>query len=348
MHESIANFNLVNKIQLYVYKNLNITKEVLRNCETLECIAHLLQLTIEETIFKNQNIQEIITKSQLMHQQICDNNSKISQDQEQVKTKWINSYLKIKDLVKRNSEDDLNTNKKCDINTLTPEEWLLLNDLLNIMELYYEIYTDLTEKTATISLIIPLIDILKTKLNELNCKEDLKDVMIQELNTIFKFIENSTYLITATFLDPRFKNKYLNETQINIAQNEIITFLNDKNGITEEFQMLEIAIDNTDDIAIQSNDHDDNAIENELSLYTEEPLEHRKFNINEYWLRSNYKNLRECSLMYLTAPPTAGAYEEFINAGCKLYNERCAVLKEFNTDELLFCHYNIQIFCCDY
>lgn len=334
MRETIAKFNFEDKLYFHIHKNPKTTEEETLNfgqAKSMECVAAILEKIMDDVILQKQNIKEIIEKCQIIKTKMYSNNWFKPQNALNLKSKWIDSYSLIKHLVKSNLMDCILS----DHNILTPEEWSLLYDIDYMLNIFHVALKDLTTKTANISLIIPIIHFLKNKLNDFK-EDELVNELKQALNNKFKFIEDSTFLMAATLLDPRLKGQYLKDIQIHMATNEIIRYLNEHDS-TEK---------NNDELNTTLWDkHDKNLpIQNELRLYIIKPLEPRTTNIVEYWLKSNDTNLKKYSLNYLTAPPTVLAYDNFINTGAFLYNERSIHFKNFDAEQFLFCHYNKKIF----
>lgn len=57
----------------------------------------------------------------------------------------------------------------------------------------------------------------------------MKNSLHKSLNIKFSFLKRHPSLIAATILDPRFKFKYLNSDEVDIAMTEIISFLTECN-----------------------------------------------------------------------------------------------------------------------
>ncbi|KAI8125965.1 Zinc finger BED domain-containing protein 4 [Lucilia cuprina] len=361
--EIIKNFKLEEKLHLTVgdkIHNLGDTK-----IKEFKCVAHTMQLVVNDAIFNNkEQVEEILTKcrkiakhfetSQQASEYFQTLQEKYSPDKhcltQDVETNWSITYLMMKRFVEQKIAISFYSEEKGDIENLTTEEWNYLKNIVESLKSIYEATTDLSADTATISVIIPLIKMLESKLEEADAEDHLQNNLKLALNNRFNFIETNPLLIMSTLLDPRFKNKYLSITQMSIAEKEISNYLQMETANTlktcskEDKRKSNNTLWEKHDVTIET----DISFRNELSLYIHEPLSLRKSNIYMYWNTSRYDKLKKVAEKYLSVPPTIVANEQMLKAAGKLYADRKAYLKDVNEEELLFCHFNIQLLEFDY
>ncbi|XP_037816336.1 zinc finger BED domain-containing protein 4-like [Lucilia sericata] len=360
--EIIQNFKLEEKLHLTVcdkLHNIEITK-----ITEFECVAHTMQLAVYDAIFNKEHVEEILTKCRKIakHFEKTQQASEYFQTLQEkcllekecliqdVETNWCITYLMMKRFMEQKMAISLYSKEKGDIENLTTEEWDYLKNIVEALKSIYEATTDLSADTATISLIIPLIKILESKLNEADNADQLQNDLKHALNERFKFIETSPLLIMSTLLDPRFKNKYLSITQMTIAEKEISNFLQMDTANSSQTCNKGDKHESNDtlwekhDVTIET----DISFRNELSLYIHEPLSLRKSNIFVYWNTSRYVKLKKLAEKYISVPPTIKASEQMLEAAGRLYTERKAYLKEVDIEELLYFHFNIPLLEFDY
>ncbi|XP_065364541.1 zinc finger BED domain-containing protein 4-like [Calliphora vicina] len=355
----VTNFKLEQKLHLVVCENpLNI--EANMQLANIKCVAHNMQLVISDAILSDKHIQAVIIKCRgivkhFEYYKDAKENLKIIQEMLSLDefafvldmdNTWLSTYLMVERINEQRKAVEVYSKEHGGIEILSPEEWDLLNDIVETLENFYEAFIDLSADNASVSLVIPLIDMLASSIeDDDSAVYKFKDELKKALNNRFKFIETSLFLIVATLLDPRFKNKYLNETQIQLAEKEMSDFINksrssdvikraqkSKNKLWEKHDNMSSAIKTNI------------SFKRELELYLQEPLTPRKSNIYEYWDKSAYENLKTVALKYISAPPTSVESEELFTAAGKLYADRSEHLKGMEAEQFLFCHYNIKLF----
>ena len=97
------------------------------------------------------------------------------------------------------------------ITMLSPNQIELTRKLIAALEPVEEITKMVSTDTASISVLIPLVKILKkalSKHDDDSGKQTMKLEMLTSLERRFDDIEESQLLLMATRLDPRFKDKF--------------------------------------------------------------------------------------------------------------------------------------------
>lgn len=116
------------------------------------------------------------------------------------------------------------------VDSLQSNEWIIVKNLTSVLTYFYEVTLELSFDNACISIVIPLISLLNRKL-QVRCESDnemmtnMKNSLYESMNIRFSSLKRLPSLMVATILDPRFKSKYLNSNEMDIAITELISFL---------------------------------------------------------------------------------------------------------------------------
>ena len=93
------------------------------------------------------------------------------------------------------------------------KEQKIISKIINLLQSFYEAAVNLV-RFVTISLVIPIYQILLSKLDENEMEIKLRQFLKNILKRRFKFLETISFLSVATLLDSRFKFKYLSGNRI--------------------------------------------------------------------------------------------------------------------------------------
>lgn len=398
--ELVNSHNIKNKIHMAIRDNAANMNCATRIAEfsALGCVAHSLQLVIHDAIFLQENMVVLIKKCRKIvgHFKRSEQASRyLSKCQEtcgvvqhsliqDIETRWNSTFLMLERLIEQKNAINLYSIEHGGIETLNNAEWELATNIINVLKNFYEATLDVSSDDACVSLIIPLIFMLNGKLqskdNDVNDKNEndnnsilkMKQKLLESLNKRFAYIKNSTLLLTATLLDPRFKTKYLTSDEIEIGKKEITNFLFKEENSSISQQVLQ---DDTSHVYVEKSlaarnvskeslwEFHDNSppktkenvlSERETSLqetfefFLREPRLQRNANIYAYWHSSPYKELQKAANKYLSAPPTSVASEQLFSSAGQIYTDRRNNLLGKNTEKLLFLCYNIKLFNFDY
>ncbi|XP_035430864.2 zinc finger BED domain-containing protein 4-like [Spodoptera frugiperda] len=116
------------------------------------------------------------------------------------------------------------------VDSLQSNEWVIVKNLTSMLTFFYEATLELSFDNACISIVIPLISLLNRKL-QVRCESDnemmtnMKNSLYESMNIRFSSLKKLPSLMVTTILDPRFKSKYLNSNEVDIAVTELISFL---------------------------------------------------------------------------------------------------------------------------
>ncbi|KAI8115141.1 Zinc finger BED domain-containing protein 4 [Lucilia cuprina] len=375
-------FNIVDKIHLNIVKQNEDTST--EWFTTLECSDYLLQKVIREALFSADIIEIIKQKCSSIIEHFVGNQlatQNLNECQElcglnhynfitSPQTSWTSTYLMWEKLIEQKPALEMYIQQYGDIQVPSEYEWQQIEYLVILLKIFYQAWIDLNSEAACVSLIIPLLTMLNSKLElKLTDSTDLqyyKKSLKSQLNQYFAFAHQSSSLIIATLLDPRFKMRYLNEQQLTSCHAEMTHNLRlslnlDEDSPNPSYNTLptnNYNYHNTSDLweshdstTITENNTNESvfmAFEQQLSFYLKEPLIARNGNIYQYWNVTPYEYLRKLAYKYLTAPPTRLAYNETICQVGNLYAERRLALKDQDDEKLLFMSCNIKLFNFEY
>ena len=190
------------------------------------CLSHSLQLVIKSDLFGLPSVENLIEKVkkivsfanhsdkfylELRKQQrlYMEEGAKELNLIQDVATRWnstfymLNRFLKLKTALISSmaNSDDVKVEMRND-------DWKLLTKVVTVLKYFEEATTRLSNKSASISLTIPIVTIIIKQLDTL--KDDvgvktLKRDLQQAMEARFNGIEEEDKYILSTFLDPRFK-----------------------------------------------------------------------------------------------------------------------------------------------
>ena len=190
------------------------------------CLSHSLQLVIKSDLFGLPSVEKLIEKvkkvvsfanhsdkfylelrkQQRLHMEEGEKELNLIQD---VTTRWNSTFymlerflrLKIPLLSSMANSEDVKVEMRND-------DWKLLTKVVTVLKCFEEATTRLSNKSASISLTIPIVNIIIKQLEAL--KDDfgvktLKRDLQHAMEVRFDGIEDDEKYTLATFLDPRFK-----------------------------------------------------------------------------------------------------------------------------------------------
>ena len=157
-------------------------------------------------------------------------NHKLIQDEP---TRWDSTYYMLECLVEQRRAISLYDTDFEFPDRLNSNEWQLSDKIVKLLEPMQRITKEFSAKGATVSQVIPILEILKMELNSNHSSESettnkfkgiitTKDEMLSSLDSRFHQVySNDTYLL-ATLLDPRFKVKFFDTATTQFAIDRLI------------------------------------------------------------------------------------------------------------------------------
>ncbi|XP_028179231.1 zinc finger BED domain-containing protein 4-like [Ostrinia furnacalis] len=180
LNEIIAEFNLTNKVHMVIRDNAYNMQAAMRcgNFLSIGCVAHTLQLVIHDVIFKDATSMNLIKKCRKVvgHFKRSEQASRylerfletcslprhvLIQD---IETRWNSTYLMLERLLEQKNAINLYMAERGGIEIPTAEEWEQIGYYIAILRCFYQATLDISSDSSSISLIIPLIVMLNSKM----------------------------------------------------------------------------------------------------------------------------------------------------------------------------------------
>nr|XP_022903539.1 zinc finger BED domain-containing protein 4-like [Onthophagus taurus] len=352
LKEIVETYNIARKVHLAVRDNARNMVRATRVGEftSLGCVAHTLQLTIHDAIFSVAEVETLIKKchkvvghfhrSEQARRHLSTFQKTLNLPEhalfQDVETRWNSTYLMMERLLEQKNALNLYRIEKGGILEINSGEWNLIEDIVNVLQCFYQATLEISSDLSCVSVVIPLLAMLNGKLTPIqniqsfndqeddneneNHAETMKSKLLDALNQRFSFVKSCLPLITATLIDPRFKTKYLSESEVNSAKLYIIETINGNVGSDSRETILASSTNSSNMAATNQSNlwaaHDSIELEDEsmtnneynsssvieiaLESFLREPRLQRNANIFEYWFSSPYKMLRQQISFYLS------------------------------------------------
>ena len=225
LHIVLNEYKISNKIFLVLRVSAANMVGGMRKCgvQSLSCFIRTLQLSVNDSIFSQKAVSNIIANSRKIvshfnHSPLAI--SKLTEIQEQLKldkhkliqdvsTRWNSTYNMLKiNLEQLKALDN-------DIPTLSSYQWTIVEKVVQLLSPFEDISKESSNRTSTISMIIPTIlalrlFLLKATKHTGEFSGIISTVEEFSASTEKRFASyiNEKFLCLATFLDPRFKLKF--------------------------------------------------------------------------------------------------------------------------------------------
>lgn len=347
------------------------------------CVAHTLNLSVNEAINGNFDVHQILKKCRAIvghykHSSLATGKLRDLQSQmnlpllkvkQDVSTRWNSSLTMIERLLTIKipltaSMSSLPRAPDC----LNASEWEVISDCVKILKPFENITSELSgENYPTISLVIPLIQgfqyMLKNLRTETTIGIEFKNKLIDVVGRRLGNLEKDKIVAKSTLLDPRLKKTAfgLQENADNAHKwiceelTNMIRAKNDNTEITESDTTQSTSSANIcsvwkhfDDkvaqVKITSNPNATASIM--IRQYLEIPPLDRKKNPLEFWKQYEvtFPELYKMQLKYLSIPATSVPSERVFSKTGQITNERRNRLSPKNLDFIIFLNSNLNIF----
>ncbi|XP_022823853.1 zinc finger BED domain-containing protein 4-like [Spodoptera litura] len=210
--------------------------------QDLDCAIHMMQLAIRSCLNSQENIKgtkqkckkismhfnhSTIAQTQLhkIQDRLNQPNLKVFQD---CVTRWnstfymLDRFLKVKDALSLYINDS-------EIDLILPEEWKIIECLVDLLKPFEEATRELSSSQTLISSVISIIRMLTQKVSDYlaatpvspiyHAATTLKAEISGKFSTLLE--EDNLYVI-ATYLDPRYKNKFFTSVSEERIKEEIL------------------------------------------------------------------------------------------------------------------------------
>lgn len=352
---------------------------------TMQCFGHTLDLIISEAIKSQRMVQNLLS----IARKICERVHRSAKAKEKlaelqrahqlpenqliqdVPSKWRTSFSMLERLVEQKSAiDELSI--ECNFREIIScDQWEVMLSVCTALKPFEVAYREMSNRTATLGQVIPLIHILNRKIDLLfdetvgidNMLRSLKEAMVSRLSAT---LQDPRYT-WATMLDPRYKTSLFTEEDAEQCKQDLIqeidlsssTSLAEKsplaNGCGESPKSSHSNKDNLwslmDDIR-QKIKHEEKPKSPELAVleYLEEDILDQSCDPLDYWNLKKFlwPDLAKVAARYLGCPPSIVPAETLFSTAsvnCTL-NQPRPVLE--NIEGLLFLKVNLPLIYFQY
>lgn len=205
---------------------------------SIHCTVHRLQLVIEDAVLTQRAIIDLLAKCRRLvthfnHSALACHELKLLQEEQgnvpllpvqDVPTRWNSAYLMVERLVKLKRSIQLYMSDHNNLPTITANEWQLCEPFLHILKPFFELTKEMSAEHSILSSIIPNIATLELFLSKVGQgdrgMQSTRESLLQALRKRFfstgngssdlNIVTNKHY-ITATSIDPRYKNHFFKE-----------------------------------------------------------------------------------------------------------------------------------------
>lgn len=376
----------------------------------IDCTVHKLQTNIKSALNSQEFLVTLIQKcnkiaghfnhSIIAQDQLSKVQSRLNPDQvpltviRHCSTRWNSTfymferYLKLKDSL---AVYGISHN----IPNLSSDEYKAIEYCVSILKPFEEATRNLSSTHTLISSVIPIIYMLKKGIEDVNLPivgdavdnimKNFIQVLKTEINKKFCNLENDPLFTIATFLDPRYKNKFFIDIVKDNVNTEIIklaldllnhdritsivsgkrpkntTSIDDNEPSTSADYPTKSLITNLARILDSSSDGEGSDVEcepedtmlceikSQLKAYLKEKRISLEENPLDWWKsKSKFDKLTDLARKYLSAPPASVPSEQLFSAAGLIYEPLRNRLMGDKAAKLLFLKYNLPLLNFDY
>ncbi|XP_026489384.2 zinc finger BED domain-containing protein 4 [Vanessa tameamea] len=382
----------------------NIERAVrLAGLNDIDCTVHRMQLAVRCFLDSQESIKLVEQKCKIISTHF--NHSTIAQKQLQAIqdrlnqphlnvfrdciTRWNSTFymferfLKVKDALSLYINDS-------EINPILPEEWKVIECCIELLIPFEEATRELSSSHTLISSVIPIIQILNKKVEDyLASSGDFNPIrqavrtLKTELTTKFSHLDNSLYVI-ATYLDPRYKHKFLTPvTEAKIKEDILMIARNTEFDGSDSFNIgvkrMRMTVSSENDTEPQGSGPSSlvrsSCLKNDLAMMLDSSSEDeseciaedvsaetilkrelqcyrnkKRLNVDknplEWWSvhREELKLLSQIARRFLSTPPSNVSSEQFFSSAGLIFEPLRNKLDPEKVAILLFIKYNAPIF----
>ncbi|XP_056311427.1 zinc finger BED domain-containing protein 4 [Danio aesculapii] len=229
------------KIGFTVTDNQTI-RNVLESCDhtTMQCFGHNIDLIVNEAIKSQRMVQNLLS----IARKICERVHRSAKAKEKlaelqkvyqlpenqlvqdVPSKWKTSYFMLERLVEQKKAID-EMSIECNFRELIScDQWEVMGSVCNALKPFVVACREMSNRTATLGQVIPLIHILNRKIDMLfdetmgidNMLKSLKEALVTRMSPT---LHDPRY-IWATMLDPRYKTSLFTEEEAEQCKHDLI------------------------------------------------------------------------------------------------------------------------------
>lgn len=287
-----------------------------------------------------------------------------------VQTRWNSTLIMVERLLELRDALTLFHGRGGAITLPTTNQWGLLGGLQRVLKPFEVVTKDVSRATSSASLHIPAAALLQHELGKQpnDGVGSMKESLIESVTERFANAEGNGALAVATFLDPRFKDRFFTEA---IAATTSITETLLRDGapapeldgeaectVVEPPAKTSRAESSTSQLSslwqglsnLAEAPAPPSGIAAEMALYRTEPIEAMETDILKWWATQQRKFplLSKAAKRYLSAPASSVDSERVFSASGNIYSDRRTRLTPGNLEYLVFLRVNLKIRDFDY
>lgn len=355
---------------------------------TMQCFGHTLDLIVSEAIKSQRMVQNLLS----IARKICERvhrsataKEKLTELQrvhqlpenqliQDVPSKWRTSFFMLERLVEqKKAVDELSI--ECNFREMIScDQWEVMLSVCNALKPFEVAYREMSNRTATLGQVIPLIHILNRKIDLLfdetvgidNMLKSLKEAMVSKMSAT---LHDPRYT-WATMLDPRYKTSLFTEEEAEQCKQDLIRELDSSsstsvavksplpNGCKEASVSTNSPNSNKDNLwslmadIRQKIKHEEKPKSSELAVleYLEEDILDQSCDPLDYWNLKKFlwPDLAKVAARYVGCPPSIVPAETLFSTAsvnCAL-NQPRPLLE--NMEGLLFLKVNLPLIYFQY
>lgn len=355
---------------------------------TMQCFGHTLDLIVSEAIKSQRMVQNLLS----IARKICERVHRSAKAKEKlaelqrahqlpenqliqdVPSKWRTSFFMLERLVEQKKAID-EMSIECNFREMIScDQWEVMLSVCNALKPFEVAYREMSNRTATLGQVIPLVHILNRKIDLLfdetvgidNMLKSLKEAMVSRMSAT---LHDPTYT-WATMLDPRYKTSLFTEEEAERCKQDLIRELDSSsstsvavkpplpNGCNEAPVSSSIPSSNKDNLwslmadIRQKIKNEEKTKSSELAVleYLEEDILDQSCDPLDYWNLKKFlwPELAKVAARYVGCPPSIVPAETLFSTAsvnCAL-NQPRPLLE--NMESLLFLKVNLPLIYFQY
>jgi hypothetical protein len=219
-------------------------------CDYVTGMAHTLQLIVEDALKSQRVVSDAIAVARRLvghfnHSTQATDTLRDLQRQldlpqhsliQDVQTRWNSTFYLVERLLEQRRPLYLYGCEHKAVTLPTPTAWGLLEKTVDLLRPFEEMTRELSKASACISVVIPAVQLLYNLLGSMpdSGVGSMKDCLLDGLKVRFDNASKNIVLTAATFLDPRYKEKYLADPEA--TKSAIAAMLSD--AATDDIQEM--------------------------------------------------------------------------------------------------------------
>ncbi|EGT56851.1 hypothetical protein CAEBREN_11563 [Caenorhabditis brenneri] len=346
--------------------------------KSLHCYAHVIQLCVKDVLAEIAGCQPLIEKMKKIVRKVnkCGHLREVFSDilndegmlerclVQQTEVRWSSLYKMIAAFLQNRRALTVLILDHEDLGFpfISNDEWETLNLLETVFKPLAETTTSLQSRFgAPASVVIPSVELLEIRLDEMKVELSdkhaiipLLDKLIESIGTRCAIYKKNDFLKTASFLDPRFRDTYFDQSH----KKYVAKLMRKISGVKE--MVVDAPIENDSEKPsiferykkkkqrTPEPEAPTDAIDDELEIYLKgAALE--TIDPYDFWRgHDDLPMLKALALKYLTTPATSSESERLFSVSGVICTPKRSRLSAENVDNLTFCSLNLGIIGLDF